>query len=124
MAEQMAIPIKFGPLFAGDTGPAITVILLWDSGGYVNLDGGSFVEGIVRRWDPRKKTPLGPELARAPMTITDSAKGEVEYDWVLGSPLCSVPVDPGWYVLQLDVSFPSGREQLSQRAVFEVYSSS
>lgn len=123
MAEQIAVPVKFGPLFAGDTGPAVTVVLLWDSGGYVNLEGGAYVEGIIRRWDPRRKAPLGPELARAPMAITDSAKGEAEYDWVLGAPASAVPIDPGWYVLQVAVSFPNGRDQLSQRAIFEVYPS-
>lgn len=123
MAEQVAIPIKFGPVFAGDTGPAVTVILLWDSGGYVNLEGGAFVEGVMRRWDPRRKTPLGPELSRAPMSIDDAGRGEVTYDWTLGSPVSAVPIDPGWYVLQVAVLFPSGREQLSQRAIFEVYPS-
>lgn len=124
MAEQMAVPVKFGPLFAGDTGPAVTVILLWDSGGYVNLEGGSFIEGVIRRWDPRRKSPLGPELARAPMSLINAAKGEAEYDWILGTPGSTVPIDPGWYVLQISVLFPNGREQLSQRAVFEVYPSS
>jgi hypothetical protein len=123
MAEQIAVPVKFGPMFAGDTGPAISVVLLWDSGGYVNLGGEAYVEGIVRRWDPRRKAPLGPELARAPMTIVNASKGEAEYDWALGSPASAVPVDPGWYVIQVSVLFPSGREQLSQRAIFEVYPS-
>lgn len=124
MAEQIAVPVKFGPLFAGDTGPAVRVILLWDSGGYVGLSDGAYAEGIIRRWDPRRKAPLGPELARAPMEIVDPAQGEVEYDWALGSPGSTIPIDPGWYVLQVSVLFPSGREQLSQRAIFEVYPSS
>lgn len=112
--------VTFGPLFAGDTGPAVQVIFLWDSGGYVNLDG-AYVEGVVRRWDPRRKVPIGQELSRGPMEITAPGRGEAEYDWTIGSPLSTVPIDPGWYVLQASVTFPSGRDQLSQRAVFEVY---
>lgn len=112
--------VDVGPFFSGDTGPDLDFVLLWDTGGYVDLTS-CLVSATVRRWDPRKKSPLGAIITTvSALTIANAARGEATMSWLFGDPVSSVPTDPGWYVVQLRVSFPTGVEQESQRAVFEV----
>jgi hypothetical protein len=111
--------ISIGPFFSGDTGPDLELILVWDSGGYVPLEG-AYVEAVIRRWDPRRKVPIGPEISRGPCEVSSPTRGILYYRWIYGSPVSSVPQDPGWYMLQLEMTDGEGRNQLSQRAVFEV----
>lgn len=111
--------LNIGPFFSGNTGPPLDFILTWDSGGYVNLED-AYVEAVVRRWDPRRKVPIGPEISRGPCEITSPGTGEVTFRWIFGSPIDTVPVDPGWYYVQVNVTDSAGNYQNSQRAIFEV----
>lgn len=117
--QIVATLVEFGPLFSGDTGPAIDLILLYDSGGFVSLVNAN-VDVHVHRWDPRRKVPVGPIVTEGNASIINAVAGQATFDWNSASPIASVPLDSGWYYLQADVSFPSGTEQLSQRAIFEV----
>ena len=119
MAQSVGQPVVFGPLFSGNTGPALELIFLWDSGGLVNLSH-AYVEATIRRWDPRRKTPLGPVVTAGPLGIVDSMGGIARFEWIIASPVASVPIDTGWYMIQADVTFQDGTGQQSQRGVFEV----
>lgn len=121
MADRRIVStiVDVGPFFSGDTGPTLNFILLWDTGGYVDITGAG-ATCHIRRWDPRRERPYGPIVTEGDCSVTVPAKGECEYDWEDGSPVASVPVDPGWYVAQLTIEFATGQLQHTQRAAFEV----
>lgn len=119
MARVVAQTVEIGPLFSADTAPDLDIILLWDSGGYVDLTD-ALVTGYVRRWDPAKKVPLAALITSGQCSLLAATRGECTLSWQTCSPLSSVPIDPGWYVVQVAVQFPDGTTQESQRAVFEV----
>jgi uncharacterized protein YciI len=122
MVQPLDKLVTIGPFFSGDTGPDIEFLCSWDSGGYVPLTGAD-INGVVRRWDPRRKVPLGSEITSGSLTIINAISGDTSFDWTLANPISTVPVDPGWYMIQITITFPSGKSQLSQRVVFEVLSS-
>lgn len=111
--------ISVGPFFAGDSGPSVDMIFLYDSGGYVDLTH-SNIEVTIKRWDPRSKSSVGPVLSSGPAIVVDPLNGEAVFSWIYADPTPTVPVDSGWYVLQASVLLSSGLQQLSQRAIFEV----
>lgn len=111
--------VEIGPFFAGNTGPSLDFILTWDTGGYVDLTEAD-VQALIRRWDPRRKVPIGPAVTSGPCDIASAKGGEVTYEWTDGDPIDTVPIDPGWYYVQIEVTDNRGRLQLGQRAIFEV----
>lgn len=115
----VATLVDIGPFFSTDSAPDINFILLWNTGGYVDLTGAS-VTAYVRRWEPRTQRPLGPVLTEAPCAVGVATRGDCTFVWAEADPLDAVPADPGWYVAYVVVSFPDGTTQRSQRAVFEV----
>jgi hypothetical protein len=112
--------VEIGPFFAGDTGPAIDFIILWDTGGFVDLTN-ALVEAFVRRYDVRRKIPLGPIITSGSCEVIAPREGLATFSWEQASPVASVPVDPGIYIAQVQVTFPDGKEQESQRVIFEVF---
>ncbi len=118
-AQIVAALTPFGPLFAGDIGPSLELHLLWDNGGFVQLQAAT-VDVSVRRWDPRKKIPYGAVITAGEATVGNAAEGVCTFEWTAATPVSSVPVDPGWYMLQARVTFASGETQHTQRAIVEV----
>lgn len=112
-------PILCGPFYAGDTGPALDLVFVWDTGSFVNLVGAA-IEVNIRRWDSRTKAPIGPSITTGPAIIYDGINGRANYQWIYSDPVDTVPLDSGWYVLQATVILSNGLDQLSQRAIFEV----
>ena len=117
--QMIATLVPFGPLFAGDGGPALELHLLWDNGGFVQLQNAE-VTVSVRRWDPRRKLPYGAVVTSGVATVGNAAEGVCTFAWADASPITSVPRDPGWYMLQARVTFASGEQQHTQRAIVEV----
>lgn len=117
--QIVAQTVQIGPMFAGNTGPSIEFILLWDAGGYVDLTG-AVVSCNVRRWDPRKKVPIGQLITSGDCEITVEDRGTSIFEWESASPVATIPIDPGWYVAQVRAEFSDGKVQESQRVVFEV----
>ena len=120
MARIVAQIVEIGPLFAGDTGPTIDFILLWDTGGFVDLTGASPITANIRRWDARRKVPVGPVITSGVCTLGVATAGECTFAWTSATPVSSVPVDPGWYIANVVVTFASTIMQNSQRVIFEV----
>jgi len=116
---SVSVPTNCGPFFAGDSGPSLDLIFLWDTGGYVDITR-SNIDVTVRRWDSRSKQPVGPVITSGPALIIDGLNGQASFQWAYADPLPNVPSDSGWYVLQARVLLRNGAEQASQRAVFEV----
>lgn len=125
MSQQYNRPvgdiINVGPFYAGDTGPSLNIILSYDSGGYVDITNTN-IEGKVRRWDPRRKQPLGPIVTTLTGIIADAGKGSFTINWEYGDPISSIPTTSGWYTMQIELLFPTGITQNSQRFIFEVLS--
>lgn len=120
----VAQPIEIGPFFAGDTLPGVEFTLLWDAGGTANIGAGATVTAEIRRWDPRREIPIPGLIASGPTVITDPATGSGVFDWTDASPVPSVPIDSGYYVMQLVVTFDAAatppRRQRAQQIIFQV----
>lgn len=117
--QIVATTVEIGPMFAGDVGPDIDFILVWDSGGYVDLTG-ALVTCRVFRWDPRRKVPLAAEITEGVCTLGVADRGEATFSWAAASPVSAIPDDAGWYMAQVQVDFSTGISQRGQRVVFEV----
>lgn len=107
--------------WAGDTGPNLEFILLWDGGGAVNLFEAE-VTLTIRRWDNRKQQPIGAVVTSGPCIITNHDRGECKFIWTAATPVATVPIDTGYYLGQVTVEMPEGVTQRSQRFTFSVMS--
>jgi len=111
--------VRQGPFFAGDTGPDLDFILLWDGGGYVDLTNASPTL-YIHRWDTRRSSPIGSLVTSGSCSVINPTLGECKYVWTAGSPIPTIPLDSGWYMGQLKVVFTDNETQHTQIVVFEV----
>lgn len=123
--DQVAEYANLGTFFAGDPGPVIDLIFLSTSGGIVDLTG-AVIDVTIRRFDPRTALPIGAVISNGPAQAADqtTALGHATCDWNILGPVDTVPTEPGVYLLTVDLLFPDGHGQGTQRALFTVEPSS